>query len=159
MSGTASAALDHAPVRVVAPILFATEYLIGALLGLIWPLPALGSPARWLAGAALVAPGLMTGMASLATMKRAGTSPNPHVASAALVESGPYRRTRNPMYVSMVLIFAGVSLAFRSTWSLALLPLAAVAVDRWVIAPEERYLTQRFGDAYTAYCARVRRWI
>lgn len=159
MTTNPTVALEHAPVRVVAPILFAAEYVIGALLGYVRPLPAPGSPARWIAGIALIAPALAIGIASLATMNRAGTSPNPHVASAALVERGPYRVTRNPMYVSMVLIFAGISLMFRATWSLVLLPLAVVAVDRWVIVPEERYLMQRFGDAYAQYRARVRRWI
>jgi protein-S-isoprenylcysteine O-methyltransferase Ste14 len=159
MNGTAPAALDHAPVRIVAPILFAIEYLIGALIGMVWPLPALGSPTRWLAGGALIVPALLFGIASLATMRRAGTSPNPHVASAAMVDAGPYRLTRNPMYVSMILIFAGVACLFRATWVLVLMPLAALAVDRWVIVPEERYLTERFGDSYAAYRARVRRWI
>jgi len=159
MNGTAPVALDHAPVRIVAPILFAIEYLTGALIGMVWPLPAPGSPARWFAGGALIVPALLFGIASLVTMRRAGTSPNPHVASAALVERGPYRMTRNPMYVSMVLIYSGVACLFRATWVLVLMPLAVLAVDRWVIAPEERYLLHRFGDAYSAYCARVRRWI
>jgi len=153
------AAMEHAPVRVVAPILFATEYVVGALMQWRWPLAALQGAARWAAAAALAATGLAVGIAAIKSMRRAGTSPNPYVASAALVEAGPYRVTRNPMYVSMVLVFAGLSFAFRSTWSLALLPLAALAVDRWVIVPEERYLLHRFGDAYAAYRARVRRWI
>jgi protein-S-isoprenylcysteine O-methyltransferase Ste14 len=151
--------MEHAPVRVLAPVVFALAYAAGALLGRWWPLPAPAAPGRWLLGAALALPGLAIGIAALATMRRAGTSPNPHVASAAMVETGPYRFSRNPMYLSMILIYAGLGCAFRALGSVAVLPLAALAVDRWVIVPEEQYLTERFGDSYAAYRARVRRWI
>lgn len=154
-----TASMDHAPVRVVAPILFGSDYVVGALLQWWRPLPVFGSPMRWIAGVLLALPALALGAWSLANMHRAGTSPNPHQASKVLVEAGPYRVTRNPMYLSMVLVCAGLACAFRATWAVVLLPVAAWLVNRWVIAPEERYLTERFGDAYTAYRARVRRWI
>jgi protein-S-isoprenylcysteine O-methyltransferase Ste14 len=92
-------------------------------------------------------------------MSRAGTSPNPHVASTALVETGPFRLSRNPLYVSMVLVFCGLACLLRTPWALVLMPLAIAAVQVWVIVPEELYLAQRFGDGYAAYRARVRRWI
>jgi protein-S-isoprenylcysteine O-methyltransferase Ste14 len=152
-------ALDHAPVRVFAPIIFAVEFAIGAFIQTWWPLRAPHGSYRWLAGAAPVATGFAIGFSALATMRRAGTSPNPHVATTALVEAGPFRFTRNPMYVGMVLIFLGLAVLLRSTWSAVLLPLAAIAVDRWVIRPEERYLAQLFGEPYVAYMRRVRRWV
>ena len=152
-------ALDHAPVKVFAPVVFAAEFVIGALLQTRFPLPAPSGALRWSAGAALVALGLAFGLTARALMVRAGTSPNPHVASQALVDSGPFRLSRNPLYVSMVLVFCGLACLLRTTWALVLMPLAIVAVHAWVILPEERYLAQRFGDTYAAYRARVRRWL
>ena len=78
--------------------------------------------------------------------------------SAAVVQTGVYRITRNPMYLGMVLILLGLALYLASPWAL-LRPVAFAAyITRFQIVPEERALTARFGEAYTAYCARVRRW-
>jgi protein-S-isoprenylcysteine O-methyltransferase Ste14 len=152
-------ALDHAPVRVLAPLVFAAEFAIGALIQGRVPLSVPHGAYRWFAGAAPVAAGLAIGASALAVMRRAGTSPNPHVATSALVEAGPYRFTRNPMYLSMVLIFAGLACLLLEPWALFLLPFAVIVVDRWVIRPEERYLAAKFGEPYAGYMRRVRRWI
>ena len=151
--------LDHAPVKVFAPVVFAVEFLIGALLQGRVPLPAPAGTLRWSVGAALIALGLAFGLSARTLMVRAGTSPNPLVASTALVETGPFRWSRNPLYVSMVLVFCGLACLLRTTWALLLMPLAIAAVQVWAILPEERYLAERFGDAYAAYRARVRRWL
>ena len=152
-------ALDHAPVRVFAPIVFAASFAVGALLSVVLPPPALRGIERWPLGIVLVALGLAFGLPAMRAMRRAGTSPNPHVASAALVEDGTFRFSRNPMYVSMVLIFAGLAVMLRETWSLVLLIPAVFIVQRMVIEPEERYLEGKFGEAYASYKARVRRWL
>ena len=153
------AAPDHAPVRVVAPIVFAAAFVLGALLQRLIPLPTLAGPPRFTLGAVLIAIGLAIGFGALRVMNRAGTSPNPYVASAALVEDWPFRFSRNPMYVSMVLIFAGLAVLLRQTLALIALVPAVFVIQGAVIAPEERYLAQRFGASYAAYRARVRRWL
>ncbi len=84
---------------------------------------------------------------------------DPWRASSALVTSGPYRFTRNPMYLGMASLYAGIALAFGLLWSLALLLAVLVVIDRGVIAREERYLERRFGDEYRIYKQQVRRWL
>ena len=76
-----------------------------------------------------------------------------------LVTTGAYRITRNPMYTGLALAYLGGALLADSWWPLATLPFALLAVRRIVIDPEERYLASCFGQTYTAYRARVRRWL
>jgi protein-S-isoprenylcysteine O-methyltransferase Ste14 len=79
--------------------------------------------------------------------------------TTALVTSGPYRFTRNPMYLGMSFLYIAFAFAFGVIWALAFLPAVIVMVDRFVIAREEPYLEQKFGQSYRAYKARVRRWL
>jgi protein-S-isoprenylcysteine O-methyltransferase Ste14 len=92
-------------------------------------------------------------------MLRAGVNPEPHQPTAALVTPGPFRYTRNPIYLTFTLFFAGFALLTRNLWLLPLLLAVLVVMHYGVITREERYLARRFGDAYHAYCARVRRWL
>ena len=91
--------------------------------------------------------------------RRAGTSPIPWRPSSALVVDGPYRLTRNPMYVGMAFLFAGLAFALGTLLALVFLPAAILTVDRVVIAREEPYLERLFGADYVAYKRRVRRWL
>lgn len=93
------------------------------------------------------------------SFRRAGTSPIPHAPSAALVSNGPYRLTRNPMYVALALVSIGIGLLGNALWPVLSVPVALMLVDVLVIRREERYLDGRFGDAYRGYRRRVRRWI
>lgn len=72
--------------------------------------------------------------------------------------SGPYRFTRNPMYLSMTMIYLGITLLTNMLWPLLLLPFVIVVLQAAVIRREEKYLKEAFGEAYEAYCNRVRRW-
>jgi protein-S-isoprenylcysteine O-methyltransferase Ste14 len=90
---------------------------------------------------------------------RAGTHPQPWRPSTALVVTGPYRLTRNPMYVGFTCMYLGISFWVNSLWPLLLLPVVLLVMDRGVIAREEVYLERRFGDPYRAYRAQVRRWL
>jgi len=72
---------------------------------------------------------------------------------------GPYRFTRTPMYVGWVIVHLGCVLLTNTVWPLVSLPVVLVLISRAVIAKEERYLAAKFGDAYRAYKARVRRWL
>jgi protein-S-isoprenylcysteine O-methyltransferase Ste14 len=91
--------------------------------------------------------------------RSARTSMVPMKPSTALVTSGPYLATRNPMYVGMAFLYAGLALLLGVIWSLAFLPAVLLMVDRFVIAREERYLEAKFGEEYRAYKGRVRRWL
>lgn len=87
------------------------------------------------------------------------TRPEPWRAAISLVAAGPYRYTRNPMYLGMTLVGLAVALAFASVPATVLTLLAALIVDRVVIRREEAYLQRRFGADYDAYRQQVRRWL
>jgi protein-S-isoprenylcysteine O-methyltransferase Ste14 len=110
-------------------------------------------------GAALLALAVAFASSALVTMRRAGTSPVPLTPTSALVTGGPYRVTRNPMYLGLTLGYAGVAIWTQAVWAFVYLPIVILAVRRVVIDREERYLTARFGDAYVDYSRQVRRWI
>jgi protein-S-isoprenylcysteine O-methyltransferase Ste14 len=89
----------------------------------------------------------------------AGTTPNPTRPSTVIVTNGPFRFTRNPMYLAWELICIGVGLLANALWPMAMAVPAAIVTRRLVIDKEERYLDQKFGTAYLNYKSRVRRWL
>jgi protein-S-isoprenylcysteine O-methyltransferase Ste14 len=91
-------------------------------------------------------------------MRRAGTNVLPSQPTLSIVTDGPFRFTRNPLYVAGSLLYLGLTLIFNSVWPLVLFVPMLVVLDRGVIRREERYLEGKFGDVYLAYKARVRRW-
>jgi len=115
--------------------------------------------ARTLLGWLLAGAGVALAASAIVLFRRAGTSPVPIQPTTALVAQGPYRFTRNPMYVGLAALYAGIALLVNSLWPLVLLPVVLIAIRWWVIAREEAYLERKFGDAYRAYTRRVRRWL
>jgi protein-S-isoprenylcysteine O-methyltransferase Ste14 len=93
------------------------------------------------------------------TFRRHQTPVDPRGNVAKIVSSGPFRFTRNPMYLTLMIVYIGGVLAFRLVWgALWLIPLF-LSLQYGVIGPEERYLNAKFGDEYIRYTRRVRRWI
>jgi protein-S-isoprenylcysteine O-methyltransferase Ste14 len=103
------------------------------------------------AAAALVIP-------AFREFKKAGTAVDPFEETIALVQTGPFAYTRNPFYSALTLVYCGVTLATRRTLPLALLPAILWVMNAGVIEREERYLEQKFGEAYREYMLRVPRW-
>lgn len=134
-----------------------------AMAALAWSVPAgaIAFPWHLPAGVALALAGLGLCAAGVASFRRARTTVNPMTpdASSALVETGVYAHTRNPMYLGFAIVLAGLAVALANAASLAMVPLFALYLDRYQIVPEERALTARFGPAFAAYAARVRRWL
>ena len=93
-----------------------------------------------------------------ATMRRAGTNVRPDRPAIALVTGGPFRFSRNPLYLSLTTLYLGITLYFDALWLLIMLVPVLAFVHWRIVLREERYLEARFGDAYRAYKARVRRW-
>jgi len=153
--------LPHPGVRFPPPLLYAVAFLVGYLLHRAYPLAIAASAPRRLeiAGLALVGMWVAFMGAAFVMFLRARTNIMPNRPAASLVTTGPYQLTRNPMYVSLVLLYTGGALLLNAWWPLFFLPLVIVAIDRLVIAREERYLLDAFGGHYDAYCRRVRRWI
>ncbi|MDP1911944.1 isoprenylcysteine carboxylmethyltransferase family protein [Brevundimonas sp.] len=101
---------------------------------------------------------LLDGMAA-GLFRRRGTAVQPWKPSTALVIEGPYRFSRNPIYVGFAITYVGLAIAMNSWVALLLLLPCLVVVDRFVIQREERYLAAKFGAVYEAYRAQVRRWL
>jgi protein-S-isoprenylcysteine O-methyltransferase Ste14 len=155
----ASNPADHAGVRVPPPLIYVVLFGLGLLLHELMPftfLPII--PARVVALICLGCGLLLAGWSNL-LFRRAHTSLVPIKPTTALVVAGPYRLTRNPMYLGLLCIYIAAALWFGVMWVLVLVPLVVLAVQRLAIIKEERYLEQKFGDAYRQYRAHVRRWI
>lgn len=146
---------DRPGVLAPPPLIYGVCFLIGWLTHR-W-LPPIVIP-MWI-GFALIAVGLAIAMWAIVLMHYAGTHVDPYAPTTAIVTRGPYRVSRNPIYIALTLVYAGFALALQFTTALLLLPVALVILTRGVIAREERYLAAKFGDAYRDYCSRVRRWL
>lgn len=116
-----------------------------------WLLVATGAP-LFVAGAAVM-------LAAAGQFRRLGTNVRLSQPTTAIATTGPYRWTRNPMYLGMALIYAGLAIGLDGPIAFALLPLVLIAIQTQVIAREERYLETKFGDDYRRYKAEVRRWL
>ncbi len=141
------------------PLLYVAGFLVGVGLEFAFPV---GRPplAVTLAGVVIGAVGwLLLDGAATRLFVRARTHMAPFKPSTALVTDGPYRFTRNPMYVGMAFLYAALAFAIGLLWPFAVLPFVLLAIDRLVIAREEPYLERTFGEDYRAYRARVRRWL
>jgi len=111
-----------------------------------------------LGGSLLVVSGAFARWAFL-TMRRSGTTANPRKPSEALVTVGPFRISRNPIYVAMTGLYVGLSFLINSVWLLILLAPLLMFMQRGVIVKEEHYLFRKFGSEYMAYSSKVRRWL
>ncbi len=153
--------LDNPGVHFPPPLVYAIAFIAGWLLGRIWPLPVADAAAPWrVVVATLCAIVWLTLMFSaFATFARSRTTIIPNRAASTIVTRGPYRITRNPMYVSMVALYLALALFVNSWWPLFLLPVVVAIIDRLVIAREERYLDSAFPGEYAEYRKRVRRWL
>jgi protein-S-isoprenylcysteine O-methyltransferase Ste14 len=140
------------------PLIYALPLAAGLVLNHYRPWPALPAGIARIAGPVCVLLGCI-GFPAIIAFFRAGTRPEPWRPSTALVIAGPYRITRNPMYLGFALLYLGTSLWVNTAWPLLALPAVLLVMHFGVIRREEAYLERRFGDPYRAYRARVRRWI
>lgn len=141
------------------PLLYALSMVAGVLLDRRWRLPiATGLPTT-IAGAVLVVCGIALSIVSVDRFRRSATSIVPIRPAGALVLSGPYHYTRNPMYVGLALLTVAAALLRATWWPIVLLVPTLAIVQQFIILPEERYLRRRFGSEYDAYARRVRRWL
>jgi protein-S-isoprenylcysteine O-methyltransferase Ste14 len=143
-------------------VLFILGIVAGWLLDRAVPLPLVGPAARWsgaFAGWLLVALGAGLSAWAVATFRQARTTIVPNRPASTLVTRGPFRFSRNPMYVALSLMYLGAAVLVNSVWPLLLLPLVIAVLQTTVIRLEERYLEATFGRAYEEYRGRVRRWL
>lgn len=140
------------------PLIFALPLIVGFVLDRLIPLPRLSTGLR-LAGIPLLGVGVALAGWFGTAMVRAHTPIDVRDAPTALVTDGPFAYSRNPGYLALSLFYLGLSLVTGARWPLVFLPGVIATVDRGVVQREERYLEDRFGDAYRAYLGRVRRWL
>jgi protein-S-isoprenylcysteine O-methyltransferase Ste14 len=98
-------------------------------------------------------------LATFRVLSRAHTPVDPLKPTTALVTEGPFRYSRNPIYVALTLLYVGVALLVNVWWILLLVVPVLLVIRYGVIAREEAYLTRKFGEAYRQYTAQVRRWL
>ncbi len=152
---------DSPHVIILPPLLYVLALAAGLLLSWAAPLPPLATLGVTLValGVTLVGLGVLLAAWGRSVMERAGTNVNPMLPTTALVTTGPFRRSRNPLYVALTLMYVGLGLLTNSLWVLALLVPVLLILHNGVVRREERYLEAKFGDAYRSYRARVRRYL
>lgn len=150
---------DNPGVLIFPPLLWVICVGVGFTAYLLRPSRfALGLPLRGLGAVLIVAAGALAFWAQR-TMRAAGTNIRPDLPATAVVSGGPFARTRNPLYVSLLAVYAGVGILLASKTFLAVIVPLALVLHFGVVLREERYLEAKFGDAYLGYKTRVRRWI
>jgi protein-S-isoprenylcysteine O-methyltransferase Ste14 len=150
---------DTAGVVAPPPLLFAGFLAAGFVLDALWPTTVFGHPWRYGIGGVLVVLGVLLMIAGVTRFNRAGTNVPTYRPTTALVTDGPYRYSRNPLYISLFLLYAGIGVVADNLWILALGVLLFLIMRYGVVAREERYLERKFGKAYLDYKASVRRWL
>lgn len=156
---------EHAPltspgVRFPPPLLFAAGLAAGWLMNRLRTFPLGGDRhAVQLLGVLLAVLGASLAAWGIVTFRLSRTPIRPTRAASRLVQRGPYRHTRNPMYAGLTSAYLGIAAFMDSAWPLLALPVVLFLLIRLVIRREEAYLQAAFGDEYTSYRSRVRRWL
>ncbi len=149
-----------ADVRFAPPLVYVAFILVGGALQYAASLPV--PCPRYLAlaaGLALILAGLWPIFGAWNLFKRTSQDPAPWKPTPELVLSGPYRFTRNPMYLGLTCIQAGLGLTLNNLWISLLAAFSLLAVHFVAVVPEERYLSEKFGDSYKGYVIKVRRYL
>ena len=150
---------DNAGVVAPPPLIYAVPLLLGLLLKRRFPLPFLPRGATRALGLPLLGGGVLLMGWFFRTMRNAETPIVTRKPVSRIVTGGPFRYTRNPAYLGMAMIFAGVSCLANALSAMLLLPVALLTIQRGVIEREERYLEREFGEEYLRFKAQVRRWV
>ncbi|MCA9239154.1 MAG: isoprenylcysteine carboxylmethyltransferase family protein [Planctomycetales bacterium] len=145
--------------RILPPYALLLAIALMFLLHKLLPLVSIEEKGLRVAGWCLIVCGLAVDSWIALWFQRQGTTILPFRDSSQLVTTGLYRYSRNPIYVSMVVVLVGVVLALGSVGPLLAIPLFIAWINRRVILVEEAMLRERFGAEYEAYCRRVRRWV
>lgn len=154
---------DAAAVRFFPPAIPLLVVIAGIGLDKLWPIePGLmiSSTVRHVAGGAIIVGALLgLGAWSVFLLRRDGQSENPWKPTLRIMDKGPFRITRNPMYLQMVVVCLGMAILLMNWWILLLTPVCGWLLQWLAILPEEAYLERKFGESYRAYKQKVRRWL
>jgi protein-S-isoprenylcysteine O-methyltransferase Ste14 len=155
---TATAA-DNAGVVVLPPLLYGVAFVAFLALRWFWPRPLLGRAMALWSGIALAMIAAAIAVWGIRTMRIAGTNVNPALPTTVVLTSGPFRFSRNPLYVALTLFYLGLTLALNTWWGIVVLVPLLIIMHYGVVLREERYLEQKFGEEYRQYQSSVRRYL
>lgn len=150
---------DRPNVPLPAPVYLGLFSVAGYLVNRLLPLTLGAEPYLLYAGWAVILLATILLLQCFALFIRRRTTIMPRNPVSAMVEQGPYRHSRNPMYLSLVLYQLGIGIATGNAWILLTLPPMLLCIHFLVVRPEERYMIRRFPEQYSAYCQRVPRWL
>lgn len=150
---------DNPGVIAPPPLIYAAALATGLLANRRYRIPFLPRLLTRTLGWPLVIGGIAIGFLGSREMRRVETNMDPYKPTTAIVSDGPFRFTRNPLYLSMTLIYCGITALANALPAALLLPAVLYLMRRGVIEREERYLERKFGDEYLQYKARTPRWI
>ena len=159
---------DRAAVRGIPPLFYILSLAVSlAIHYLVFPLPftfpatsfVQGSTLRVAVGIVISLIGGIIARATIAQFRRTGNDPDPGTPTASIMTTGPYRFSRNPLYLAAALLQTGIAVGVGSFWALASIIVALLLVHFLAVLPEEQYLAGKFGDEYREYKRSVRRWI
>ena len=149
---------DNPGVIAPPPLIYGAALAGGLLVNRLYPAAFLPRKVSRALGTAMIAGGAVIGILGLREMRRSETNVDPYKPTTTIVERGPYRYTRNPLYVGMTMMYGGITALANALPAALLLPVVIAVMRLGVIEREERYLESKFGDEYLRYKARVRRW-
>ena len=150
---------DNPGVVAPPPLIYAVPLAVGVYLNRRSPFELMPGNLARIIGVTLGIVAIILSLAAAIQFWRARTPMMPYKSTTAIIESGPFAISRNPLYLAMTLGYVAISLVFNTAWPLLFLPLVLLVMYRGVIAREERYLQQKFGERYVEYMGRVRRWL
>ncbi len=150
---------DRPAVVAPPPLLFLGFILLGLVLDLIWPSSLPVGSFQYIAGLAALGLGVALLAWTIRLFRRAGTNVETRKPTHTLVTTGPYRISRNPIYIALSLIYVGIGVLGDNLWLVGLIVPALLTIRYGVIAREEQYLEGKFGDDYRRYRSAVRRWL
>ena len=150
---------DNPGIKVPPPLIYLLPLVLGLILDRKAHVPFLPSGVARIIGWPLIGGGALIGGWWRKTMRDADAPVRPDRPVPRLTFEGLFGYSRNPAYVVLAMIYAGVAALRNSLWAILLLPLVLIVIEREVIGREERYLERTFGEEYLAYKARVRRWV
>jgi protein-S-isoprenylcysteine O-methyltransferase Ste14 len=150
---------DTAQVLVLPPLVYGAAFAMGLLLHLVFPIYILPTTLSRGIRVVCVLVSLPLALLTLPALSSAHTPVDPMKPTTALVTDGPFRYSRNPIYVALTLLYLGMAFLVNALWILLLVVPVLLVIHYGVIAREEVYLARKFGDAYCQYTAQVRRWL
>jgi protein-S-isoprenylcysteine O-methyltransferase Ste14 len=150
---------DSAHVRIPPPIIVLLNVFLGILLNWIWPIQIIEGKIGWVLGPILISVGVGTMIFCSRAFRKAKTNVEPWKTTRRIVTTGIYKYSRNPIYLSFIVIGLGIAFALDNLW-IVLAQLSTIGfLQKYVISKEERYLESKFGEEYLNYRRKVRRWI